>query len=214
MSKYGIIYADPPWHFNNKVDNAFDKKKGVTRTLNINNYYSTMKNEDIAALSVSKHLAEDAACFMWATDTHLPYAIEIMKTWGFKYVTIAFVWKKITAGGKTRSNLGPWVNKNCEICLLGTRGKMLQYKKDNKIQQLVEAERTSHSTKPEEVAHRIEKMFPDLKKIELFARRHRPGWDVWGNDPNISNSIQLEEAETEHSAPAKATPRIRPLYNE
>ncbi|MYB32360.1 MAG: hypothetical protein F4Y20_07535, partial [Acidobacteria bacterium] len=46
--------------------------------------------------------------------------------------------------------------------------------------QLVRAERGSHSAKPEEVRRRIERMFPEQPKIELFARREVAGWTAWG----------------------------------
>ena len=101
---------------------------------------------------------------------------------GFRYVTVAFVWSKKTVNGKTVSNLAPWTLKNCELCLMGTRGRMVQYKQRNNVPQLVEAVRTRHSEKPEEVRRSIEALFGDVPRIELFARRRSPGWDYWGNE--------------------------------
>lgn len=98
------------------------------------------------------------------------------------YVTVAFVWSKKTVNGKTVSNLAPWTLKNCELCLMGTRGRMVQYKQKNNIPQLVEAVRTRHSEKPEEVRRRIEELFGDVPRIELFARKRFHGWDCWGNE--------------------------------
>ena len=80
------------------------------------------------------------------------------------------------------SNLAPWTLKNCELCLMGTRGRMVQYKQKNNIPQLVEAVRTRHSEKPEEVRRRIEELFGDVPRIELFARKRFHGWDCWGNE--------------------------------
>jgi site-specific DNA-methyltransferase (adenine-specific) len=97
-------------------------------------------------------------------------------------VTVAFVWSKKTVNGKTVSNLAPWTLKNCELCLMGTRGRMVQYKQKNNIPQLVEAVRTRHSEKPEEVRRRIEELFGDVPRIELFARKRFHGWDCWGNE--------------------------------
>jgi len=82
---------------------------------------------------------------MWSTDAHIKEAIETIEAWGFKYITIAFVWEKKTATGKTVANLGAWTMKNYELCLLGTKGGMLKYKKVNNIYQKVEEERTKHS---------------------------------------------------------------------
>ena len=47
---------------------------------------------------------------------------------------------------------------------------------------LVEAVRTRHSEKPEEVRRRIEELFGDVPRIELFARKRFHGWDCWGNE--------------------------------
>ncbi len=73
-------------------------------------------------------------------------------------------------------------NKNCEICLFGTKGKMLQYKKENNVKQLIRAERTKHSKKPQEVRDSIIRMFGDIPKIEIFARQCVDKWDCWGNE--------------------------------
>jgi site-specific DNA-methyltransferase (adenine-specific) len=184
--KYQVIYADPPWHYNNSLDNASNQNSKI----NADKVYPTMSSKDIAHLPVKGITEDDAICFMWTTDTHVPQAIEIMKAWGFTYKTIAFVWEKLTKNGKSAMVMGPWIHKNCEICLMGTKGKMMQHLRDNKVQQLVKAQRTKHSKKPQEVADLITRMFPAGEKIELFARDAKPGWDVWGNE--IQNDIQMD----------------------
>lgn len=76
-------------------------------------------------------------------------------------------------------NPGYYTASNAEIVLLGVRGSMRP--KQPMVQQVVEAPRGRHSAKPEEVRRRIETMYPDARKIELFARPPHPeGWDVWG----------------------------------
>ena len=141
-----------------------------------------MSIEALKGLDVGRIAHRDAALFMWATDAHIPDALELYRAWGFRYVTVAFVWSKKTINGKTVSNLAPWALKNCELCLMGTRGRMVQYKQRNNVPQLVEAVRTRHSEKPEEVRRSIEALFGDVPRIELFARRRSPGWDYWGNE--------------------------------
>lgn len=141
-----------------------------------------ISKEALKELDVGRIAHRDAALFMWATDAHIPDALELYRAWGFRYVTVAFVWSKKTVNGKTVSNLAPWTLKNCELCLMGTRGRMVQYKQKNNIPQLVEAIRTRHSEKPEEVRRRIEELFGDVPRIELFARKRFHGWDCWGNE--------------------------------
>ena len=124
----------------------------------------------------------DSAIFMWTTDAHIKEAIDLMESWGFKYVTIVFIWSKQSKNNKEIYTLGAWTLKNCEICLFGTRGQMLKYKKSNSVKQLVKAERTKHSKKPDIVYSLIEELFGDLPRIELFARQQVEGWDCWGNE--------------------------------
>ncbi len=69
---------------------------------------------------------------------------------------------------------------NVELCLLATKGSPQRVQKN--IHQLVSAERTKHSKKPDEVAQRIVELMGDLPRIELFARQKTKGWHVWGNE--------------------------------
>ena len=176
--KYQIIYADPPWSFSSKEL----QKYGGLRFTSMDKHYKTQSKNWIKDLPVSDISETDCALFMWSTDAHLGEAIETMKSWGFKYITVAFVWEKLTTTGKTVANLGAWTMKNYELCLFGTKGAMLKYKKVNNIYQKVVAERTKHSKKPEQVRKNIELLFGNLPRIELFARQKTEGWDVWGNE--------------------------------
>ena len=183
--KYNVIYADPPWSFSSKEL----QKYGGVRFTSLDKHYKTQKSSWIRSLPVKSIAADDCALFLWVTDAHLKEGIEVIESWGFKYITVAFVWKKLSKSGKTIANLGAWTMKNCELCLLGTKGSMLKYKKCNNCYQLVEAERLKHSQKPEEVRNRIDKIFPDVPKIELFARTKAPNWSSWGNE--IESDIEL-----------------------
>lgn len=165
--KYNIIYADPAWSFSSK---QLQKENGK-RFNSLNNVYNTEKTENMKKWDIKRICKEDCAIFMWTTDAHIPEAIELMKAWGFNYITVAFVWSKQSKNNKEVYTLGSWTLKNCELCLLGTRGKMLKYKKNNNIKQLVKAQRTIHSKKPDVVYSLIEEIFGDLPRIELFARQ-------------------------------------------
>ena len=96
--------------------------------------------------------------------------------------------KKTKSGAQVR-NLAPWTWKNCEICLLGIKGSP---KVKASIDQLIIAKREKHSKKPDATRIRIEKLFGDVSRIELFARQRHEGWDSWGNQ--LSNTIQTRIA--------------------
>ncbi len=178
--KYNIIYADPPWRFDGRQYQSDNRD-----FYKIEKHYDTMTIEDIANLPIPS--ADDCACFMWTTNAHLKEAIHIMERWGFIYKTIAFIWVKKYVNGSSVYNFGPWTLQSCEICILGIKGTMQKYKKQNNIKQLVESIRTKHSKKPNIVRQRIFNMFGDLPRIELFARTKIDGWDIFGNDEKLTD---------------------------
>lgn len=168
--KYQIIYADPPWSYNDKMSG---------HSFSLDHEYETQSKNWIADLPVADLADKDCSLFLWAVSPQLPEALFVMQAWGFKYVTLAFCWSKHTKNGIKVSNLGRWTMGNVEICLLGKKGKPQRLVKN--IKQLVEAERTHHSAKPHEVRNRIVSLMGDIPRIELFARERVEGWDAWGN---------------------------------
>jgi len=178
MKKYSVIYADPPWTFQNKY--TVEK-----RPFN----YNTMTLQQIKNLSVTSICKEDALLFIWTTDAHIPSCLEIINAWGFNYSTIAFVWHKLTKAGKEHVVFGRWNLKSCELCLLGTKGHPSYLRLFGDVRQFIEAPIRRHSQKPNEIADRISYMTGYVPRIELFARDKKPGWDVWGNE--IVSDIKL-----------------------
>lgn len=175
--KYGVIYADPPWHFSSRAPEG----EGFNKRLP----YQTMRPAEICAMPVHDIMDTHCVLFMWTTSAHLPVALDVIKAWGFNYSTIAFVWRKMHAsGGLEAITLGQWTLGGSEICLLGsTPGShsAMRIGQDRSVRQVVSAERTVHSGKPGEVRDRISRMFaPETRKVELFARQRAEGWDAWG----------------------------------
>lgn len=169
---YNLVLCDAPWPYKDKMSG---------HSFSLDHEYKTMNLKDIKALPVGDIAAKDAALLMWAVSPQLDDAIEVMEAWGFKYVTVAFVWSKLSKHGKRIANLGRWTMGNVELCLLGRQGKIGRVKKN--VRQFVEAERTVHSRKPDDVRLRAEELFGDVKRIELFARGDAEGWDQFGNTP-------------------------------
>lgn len=195
--RYSIVYADPPWHFGSKQLQKYDN----SRFSPLSNEYPTMTTDDICSLPIAGITNKDCALFLWATDAHIPDALRVIEAWGFKYVTVAFIWSKKTETWKQVATLGAWTMKNCELCLLAIKGQMLKYKQSNNVYQLVEAIRTEHSTKPQEVRDRIVRLFGDLPKLELFARRKVESWDCWGNEVEGAITIRALSKKFKESVP-------------
>ncbi len=173
MKKYGIIYADPPWHY------RVYSKKGAGRSAE--SHYPTMTIEEIQALPVSELANKDCALFMWITFPLLKESLSVLSAWGFKFKTIAFVW--IKQNRKSDSlfwGMGYWTRANAEFCVLATKGKPKRMAKN--VHQVIVSHIEEHSKKPDEARRRIVRLMGDLPRIELFARQKTAGWDVWGNE--------------------------------
>jgi N6-adenosine-specific RNA methylase IME4 len=181
--KFQIIYADPPWHYNGKLqfDKSSKSKDKIDLKKNIfistaSFKYPTLKLNELKKLDLEKISDENSLLFMWATNPHLDQAIELGKHWGFEYRTIAFIWNKLV------HNPGKYTMSYCEVCLLFKKGKIPTPRGSRNIKQYVEEKRQQHSKKPDVIRKNIEKMFPSQKKIELFARDKFTNWEVWGLD--------------------------------
>ena len=85
--------------------------------------------------------------------------------------------------------IGTWNEKLAELCLLATRGQPQRRAKN--IHQVIISPVEEHSKKPEEARRRIEALLGEVPRLELFARRPSPGWDVWGNE--VESNVVLEE---------------------
>jgi len=176
--KYKTIYADPPW-----LERGGGKiKRGADR------HYPLMKTADIKALPVEALAEDNAHLYLWVTNNFLMDGLEVMKAWGFRYVT-TITW------AKDRIGLGQYFRGQTEHILFGVKGN-LPYKlnAEGKRQQgttLVEAKRTEHSVKPEEFRKMIEKV-SYAPYVELFARRPADGWSVWGNQVETEVGLPIQ----------------------
>lgn len=175
--QYEIVYADPPWDYKGQLQHAGEGSQDTGGAIR---YYPTVTLDDLKGLSIPRICAQDCLLFMWATNPHLDQAIDLGKAWGFAWATVAFVWDKV------RVNPGFYTMSQCELCLVFKKGKIPSPRGSRSVRQLVTVKRGAHSEKPIEVRQRIEKMFPALRKIELFARE-RDGfvfsddnWTKWG----------------------------------
>ena len=182
--KYSIIYADPPWSYENTQHNS------VVPCSSSDNHYPTMSYEELVSLKVSSISDTDCLLFLWTTGPNLDIGVQLGVDWGFKYITIGFVWDK------TIPNPGNYTMSECEFCLVFKKGKIPQPRGSRSERQLLSVKRGEHSEKPLEIRYRIDKMFPEHRKIELFARPlplerfiPNPNWDYWGNDDNVYSQV-------------------------
>ena len=160
--RFELVYADPPWQLGNP-DSDYAPEQ----------YYPTLPLDQIAQLTTPA--ADDALLYLWAVNSHLPDALQVMAAWGFEYRSCE-VWVKPSIG------MGVWTRNRHEHLLIGRKGTASPAPRKRLLDSVIEAPRGRHSEKPACVYERLEHLYPRRSKLELFARgRPRPGWTAWGN---------------------------------
>lgn len=188
--RYKVIYADPPWSYDNKGSrNTADKQ------------YTTTGIDALKRMMIAPLCDADAVCFMWVTFPMLQEGIDLLRAWGFEYKTVAFVWvKQNPKAGSPFMGMGNWTRTNAEMVIMGTRGSPKRLGKG--VHQIIEelqgdtlaAPRAAHSVKPRLVADRIVELMGDVPRLEMFARAAAPGWDLFGNEAPESITIRTRKA--------------------
>ncbi len=165
---FRIIYADPPWQYNQSGLVSADW--GMAE-----DHYPTMPLAELKALPVAAMAMPDSVLFLWATSPMLADAIDLMAAWGFTYKS-SIVWDK------GRPFLGSYVHISHELLLIGTRGSCVADVKHT-AGSVFRIPSGKHSAKPEEFRALIDSLYTFGNRIELFRRGDAPeGWHVWGNE--------------------------------
>lgn len=162
--KYRIIYADPPWSYGNTQPDYHTEQR---------DHYGVMSLADICALPIKDMAEDNSVLFLWVTSPILEESFQVIKAWGFKYKT-SFVWDKV------KHNMGHYNSVRHELLLVCTRGACTP-DVAKLFDSVVTQERTAHSEKPAIFYEIIETIYTYGKRIELFARNKRDGWDAYGN---------------------------------
>jgi len=169
-----IILADPPWRFGDPLPG---KKRGASK------HYRCLKTSELRLLQLPP-IAPDALLFMWRVAAMQEEAITVMRAWGFTPKS-EFVWVKTEADREPprRLGMGRYVRHEHEVCLIGVRGRGLSLITNRAVRSVVCAPRGEHSEKPAATYELIERLTGGAgPRVELFARRHRPGWTCLGNE--------------------------------
>jgi len=168
--RYRTICADPPWPI--KWHGGGVGRHHSKPTLG----YPVMSLDDIRNLPVQSLAEDDAGLFLWVTAALNREGVgaQVARAWGFEPVG-EIVWDK----GMRLAGAFP---RSChEIALVCKRGKH-QLKVSPWLSSVQQWPTTRQgSQKPEAFMDLVEQRSPG-PYVELFSRRHRLGWDVWGNE--------------------------------
>lgn len=163
-TRYPVLLADPPWRY----------EFAESESRAIENQYPSMALDDICALPVGDVTTDDAILFLWVTSPKLAEGLRVVAAWGFTYRT-CMVWVK------DRIGMGYYARQKHELLLIATKGRIPAPAPGDRPPSVVTAPMAEHSEKPVEFHAIIAAMYPDLPRLEMFARRPVEGWDAWGN---------------------------------
>lgn len=199
MKPFDIILADPPWWYNNRKTGG-ERKPKISIDLSdkdpkfgggARKHYSLMRDDALLQLAplIKQISNNNSACFIWCTKPRKDFGIELLKAWGFEFVTEPYALFKLSKDG-TRFIFGPgsYTGTNSEDVILGVRGKYMTPEAwdGQRLQKSILTPRLDHSVKPP--IHRLlHKLYPGARKIELFSRKKRYGshyktWYYAGNE--------------------------------
>lgn len=174
--KYGVVYADPPWQFQNRTGKVAPEHKRLMR-------YETMTLDDIKALPVKSIAGDKCHLYLWVPNALLPDGLAVMEAWGFEYKG-NIVWEKVRKDGQPDGRgVGFYFRNVTELLLFGIKKKSSPNRTLDPARSqvnLIRAMKREHSRKPDEIIPIIEACSTG-PRIELFARGDRDGWDMWGD---------------------------------
>ena len=176
-SLFSCILADPPWQLTMRGKRKRTKEPNLPEFLP----YPTMTLDEICSLSVGELADDDCHLWLWTTNQHLPDGFRVMEAWGFRYLAPVH-WIK-------PSGVGNWFIHRTQTILFGYRKRCRFERARYQPNIVMTGDPKRHSEKPEAIYKLIETVSNE-PRIELFARRKRPGWHVWGNE--VENDIVLE----------------------
>lgn len=162
--RYHVLVIDPPWQYEKRAEDATHRGRCT---------YPTMPTDEIAAMEIPAE--EDAIVWLWTTNAFMHDAYHILDAWGFTPKTI-LTWVK------DRMGTGDWLRGKTEHCILAIRGKPIVDLTNQTT--ALDAPLREHSRKPDEFYALVDALCPG-KKIDIFSREKREGWDQWGGEVDV-----------------------------
>jgi N6-adenosine-specific RNA methylase IME4 len=207
MMGYQALLLDPPWRYVMRTKNGYEKSPEA--------HYPTMTDEEILNLPVGALASDDCLMVLWCIWPKIDLAVRCVDHWGFKLIT-GGAWFKRTESGKPRMGPGYTMRSVCEPFLIARLGKPqvrltdLRNALGDNIKTAIPIEELAsislqgiareHSRKPPEMRTLVERMTPNARRAELFAREPWAGNEVWGNQTTLFSDQPQAALETDHGS--------------
>ena len=176
---FRCIVADPPWP--QPMTGSWKREPKRAKRLP----YPTMSMDEIKGLQVGGIAEQDAHLWLWTTNAFLEDGFAVLRAWGFRYLAPVH-WIK-------PAGTGFWFVNRTQTILFGYRERCRFPLGRFRPNLFTSSNPPRHSEKPEEAFALIESVSPG-PRLELFARRARPGWTTIGNEADgmdVKDSLNL-----------------------
>lgn len=199
VEAFDVLVVDPPWSYGsdtgrpNRVAEAHYGTIGNSGK-EINRKSGAGIENIIASAPIKEWSAKNSHLYLWTTNPKLPFTFAVMDAWGFEYKTM-LTWVKTKADGTPHGGGMGWFFRGAtEHILFGVRGNKpipSAFRKPN----IIMAPPTGHSVKPDAFYQMLDGMYERERKLDVFARRRRHAWDVWGNEIDADPLLPSPEPE-------------------
>jgi len=161
--QYGVIVIDPPWQYEKRNSDITHRGRCP---------YPTMTIEELCKMNLP--MEDDCIVWLWTTNAFMHESFHVLDAWGL-------IPKTILTWVKDRMGLGDWLRGKTEHCILATKGKPIVNLTNQTT--VLNAPVREHSRKPDEFYELVRNLCPG-RKLEVFARETREGFDVYGAESN------------------------------
>lgn len=175
--EFKTIVADPPWQPTMAIINSPASHIGAPKA-SPQRHYQTMSVEEIERLPVPS--MKQSHLWLWVLSQHIDWGYRVARAWGFEPLQTITWCKPGLGAGRFQCN-----TEHVLLCRKGIRqgnpfgmtgGTWFQWP------------RGEHSEKPNDFFSLVERVSPG-PYLEMFARKQRLGWAVWGNE--VESTIQI-----------------------
>jgi N6-adenosine-specific RNA methylase IME4 len=230
---FSLVLIDVPRHHN-----VYSDMTGAEKAPE--NHYATMSFDELLAFPIDRFAAPDAIILYWSTAASLLDDIDILSEWGFVSVRRRDdtgrllrdedgqvlppagrgrygshqIWRKVRTGKQTGT--GRWFWDQHEILIAARRGNIDAPLPGTQDESIFDSPVGDHSSKPHaHIREWVDRVWPDLSKVEVFARGTAPSnWTFWGNQSAPASTPEVRDgAEGEQEPTGKRSKACKVLYH-